>query len=93
MLPPTADADQEDPTTQITWPNSRRRESDSSNVLHDEPQIPYEQDTTMTGKPKVLKKRLSTWDLITLSISMLGAQIVWTVELGYVSRVWSSRPC
>ncbi|KAJ3896085.1 major facilitator superfamily domain-containing protein [Lentinula edodes] len=31
----------------------------------------------------VLKKRLSTWDLITLSISMLGAQIVWTVELGY----------
>ncbi|KAJ4481670.1 hypothetical protein C8J55DRAFT_454555 [Lentinula edodes] len=83
MLPPTADADQEDPTTQITWPNSRRRESDSSNVLHDEPQIPYEQDTTMTGKPKVLKKRLSTWDLITLSISMLGAQIVWTVELGY----------
>ncbi|KAJ3882936.1 hypothetical protein F5051DRAFT_318700 [Lentinula edodes] len=37
----------------------------------------------MTGKPKVLKKRLSTWDLITLSISMLGAQIVWTVELGY----------
>ncbi|KAJ3921497.1 hypothetical protein F5877DRAFT_35869 [Lentinula edodes] len=37
----------------------------------------------MTRKPKVLKKRLSTWDLITLSISMLGAQIVWTVELGY----------
>ncbi|KAJ3810128.1 hypothetical protein F5876DRAFT_42409 [Lentinula aff. lateritia] len=37
----------------------------------------------MAGKPKVLKKRLSTWDLITLSISMLGAQIVWTVELGY----------
>ncbi|KAJ3869435.1 major facilitator superfamily domain-containing protein [Lentinula novae-zelandiae] len=37
----------------------------------------------MPGKPKVLRKRLSTWDLITLSISMLGAQIVWTVELGY----------
>ncbi|KAJ4498619.1 MFS general substrate transporter [Lentinula lateritia] len=83
MLPPTADADQEDPTTQIAWPNSRRRESDSSNVLDDEPQAPYEQDTTMPGKPKVLRKRLSTWDLITLSISMLGAQIVWTVELGY----------
>ncbi|CAA7259880.1 unnamed protein product [Cyclocybe aegerita] len=26
---------------------------------------------------------LSTWDLITLSISMAGAQITWTVELGY----------
>ncbi|KAJ4478242.1 hypothetical protein J3R30DRAFT_3289922 [Lentinula aciculospora] len=37
----------------------------------------------ITGRPKALKKRLSTWDLITLSISMLGAQIVWTVELGY----------
>ncbi|KII95051.1 hypothetical protein PLICRDRAFT_128474 [Plicaturopsis crispa FD-325 SS-3] len=27
--------------------------------------------------------RLSTWNLITLSISMAGAQIAWTVELGY----------
>ncbi|KAJ3716334.1 hypothetical protein DFJ43DRAFT_1006864 [Lentinula guzmanii] len=87
MLPPAADADQEDPTTQLTWPSSRRRESDSSNVLRDEAQTPTaitEQDTTMTGKSKALKKkRLSFWDLITLSISMLGAQIVWTVELGY----------
>ncbi|KAF9019235.1 MFS general substrate transporter [Hymenopellis radicata] len=28
-------------------------------------------------------RRLSTWNLITLSISMAGAQIAWTVELGY----------
>ncbi|KAF9464426.1 major facilitator superfamily domain-containing protein [Collybia nuda] len=26
---------------------------------------------------------MSTWDLVTLSISMAGAQIAWTVELGY----------
>jgi solute carrier family 45, member 1/2/4 len=81
MLPPAADADQEDPTTQIAWPNSRRRGSD---VAHDEEQTATpmpEQDTRV--KRKVLKKRLSTWDLITLSISMLGAQIVWTTELGY----------
>ncbi|KAJ3561061.1 hypothetical protein NP233_g10429 [Leucocoprinus birnbaumii] len=29
------------------------------------------------------KRKLSTWDLITLSISLAGAQIAWTVELGY----------
>ena len=27
-------------------------------------------------------KRMSTWDLVKLSISMAGAQIAWTVELG-----------
>jgi solute carrier family 45 protein 1/2/4 len=31
------------------------------------------------------KRRLSTKDLIFLSISMAGAQIAWTVELGYVA--------
>lgn len=35
-------------------------------------------------RPKVLsgKRQLTSWDLITLSISMAGAQIAWTVELG-----------
>ncbi|KIK68025.1 hypothetical protein GYMLUDRAFT_36839 [Collybiopsis luxurians FD-317 M1] len=84
MLPPAADADQEDPTTQIAWPNSRRRESDPTNTTYHEPTpVPEQESTVVPGKPKILKRKLSTWDLITLSISMLGAQIVWTVELGY----------
>ncbi|EIN10403.1 MFS general substrate transporter [Punctularia strigosozonata HHB-11173 SS5] len=29
------------------------------------------------------KKRLTTWNLVALSVSMLGAQIAWSVELGY----------
>jgi len=37
----------------------------------------------MQARARESKKGLSSWDLITLSISMLGAQIVWTVELGY----------
>lgn len=85
MLPPAADADQEDPTTQIAWPNSsRRRESDPTDVVSDESTPVLDHEATVPARPNV-KKSLSTWDLITLSISMLGAQIVWTVELGYVS--------
>jgi solute carrier family 45, member 1/2/4 len=30
------------------------------------------------------RRRMTTWDLVNLSISMAGAQIAWTVELGYV---------
>ncbi|KAF5390590.1 hypothetical protein D9757_002692 [Collybiopsis confluens] len=84
MLPPASDADQEDPTTQIAWPNSRRRGSDPTDDSREFPTPTPEQASTVPrGKTTVAKKRLSTWDLITLSISMLGAQIVWTVELGY----------
>lgn len=32
---------------------------------------------------RVVKKHMSTMDLIALSISMAGAQIIWTMELGY----------
>jgi solute carrier family 45 protein 1/2/4 len=35
----------------------------------------------MNGK----RRRLSTFDLFNLSISMAGAQIAWTVELGYTN--------
>ncbi|THV08418.1 MFS general substrate transporter [Dendrothele bispora CBS 962.96] len=59
--------DQEDPTSQIAWPTRPQRDSDE--VGH------QSEDSSVT--------QLTTWDLITLSISMLGAQIVWTVELGY----------
>lgn len=32
------------------------------------------------------RKRLTPWNLFCLSISMAGAQVVWTVELGCVVR-------
>lgn len=32
----------------------------------------------------VVKRRMSTMDLIKLSISMAGGQVAWTVELGYI---------
>lgn len=38
-------------------------------------------DTTGRGAAPPIK--MSTWNLITLSLAMLGAQIAWTVELGY----------
>ena len=37
---------------------------------------PLETSRTPSGR------QLTSWDLITLSISMAGAQIAWTVELG-----------
>ncbi|KAG5648946.1 hypothetical protein DXG03_000295 [Asterophora parasitica] len=88
MTPP-ADSDP-DPTTQIPWPTGRRQTvasvTDTSKavtpaaddgVQRNAPESPTKADT----EPG--KRRLSTWDLITLSISMAGAQIAWTVELGY----------
>lgn len=33
------------------------------------------------------RRRMSTLDLVNLSISMAGAQIAWTVELGYVAAI------
>ncbi|KAJ7590853.1 hypothetical protein C8J56DRAFT_781752 [Mycena floridula] len=45
--------------------------------------LPEQQDAATTTQVVTVKRRLSTWDLITLSISMAGAQIAWTVELGY----------
>ena len=92
-FPSNADADP-DPTTQMTWPSSRRSGS-SSHIFKsnypgghvESPQV--ERGPLNAGNAKALanagrKKRLSTKDLIFLSISMAGAQIAWTVELGYV---------
>lgn len=36
-------------------------------------------------------KRLSSWNLFTLSVSMAGAQIAWSVELGSVVFVSHTR--
>jgi len=81
MIPPIADGDP-DPTTQIPWP--ARGQVDQPPSVAGGSAGP---DGESNGDPKSSKttpgKRLSQWDLITLSISMAGAQIAWTVELGY----------
>lgn len=88
-IPPIANADP-DPTTQIPWPAARTRQLTQSheNVAPDEDGASGSRVAEENGKktrPRVDsgRERLSTWDLITLSISMAGAQITWTVELGY----------
>lgn len=88
MIPPIADA--EDPTTQVAWPSRPSRNSDlppdhasvSSTAIEQE-------NVAQKANPKAVaaKNRLTTWQLITLTISMAGAQIAWTVELGYAHRV------
>lgn len=86
MIAPISDGDP-DPTTQIPWPAARGRPDQqstpnpASTSPGDVPQLP-EEDATKKSKSPVGKRLLSTWDLITLSISMAGAQIAWTVELG-----------
>jgi solute carrier family 45 protein 1/2/4 len=90
-LPHISGADP-DPTTQIPWPGARKRsdrELDApgtgTNALpvnstsRDSPRRP-----SVVSRPEVNGKRgrLSTFDLFNLSISMAGAQIAWTVELG-----------
>ncbi|KAJ7179008.1 MFS general substrate transporter [Mycena filopes] len=80
MIPPVAD--QEDPTTQVPWPT---RPKPSTSTAGDQAPPPYGADNVEEVANKVVtppKRRLTTWNLITLSISMAGAQIAWTVELG-----------
>lgn len=97
-FPSNADVDP-DPTTQMTWPSGRRNTS-GSNILKsgyvggeaESPQAERGPLRLNTGNasiktlvnPPGTKKRLTTKDLIFLSISMAGAQIAWTVELGCV---------
>ncbi|KZV64590.1 MFS general substrate transporter [Peniophora sp. CONT] len=89
--PPLADAEADpDPTTQMAWPNARhsvKRASESA-----APDVEYEGDEVRGERSSSLKrtdvglggkKRMSMMDLFNLSVSMGGAQIAWTVELGY----------
>jgi solute carrier family 45, member 1/2/4 len=80
-----------DPTTQMPWPASRRLQRDA---MHDSPAVesPQTERPAAIGSAKPTddmlqpgQRKLSTLDLIYLSVSMGGAQIAWTVELGYVS--------
>lgn len=83
MIPNVSDSDP-DPTSQIPWPASRPRQAASSEasteVTADELPSDNKKADSLNGK-----RMLTTWDLVTLSISMAGAQVAWTVELGYVA--------
>jgi solute carrier family 45 protein 1/2/4 len=86
MIPPVADTD--DPTSQIPWPAARSRlqhdaavdEGTSIASTSDGGPVDGKSASSPAGRP-----RLSTWNLITLSIAMGGAQMAWTVELGWES--------
>lgn len=111
-LPPNADADP-DPTTQIPWPgkSSKRVRVDTTNAA--EPTTEQSSRSQSIARKDAAKKatdptkrRMSTMDLFNISISMAGAQVAWTVELGYgtpfllslglseqlISLVWLAGP-
>ncbi|KAJ7068403.1 MFS general substrate transporter [Mycena amicta] len=77
MIPSVAEA--EDPSTQVVWPTRPRLPSDAPSSTVG----PDDVDDVVKKVLTPAKRQLSTWDLVTLSISMAGAQIAWTVELGY----------
>lgn len=85
MIPPVADSD--DPTSQIPWPAARSRlqhdaaVDESTSIASTSDGGPGPIDGKSASSP-VGRRMLSTWNLITLSIAMGGAQMAWTVELG-----------
>jgi solute carrier family 45, member 1/2/4 len=86
MTLPSVPDSGEDPTMQIPWPSaaSRTRPQSEAIVVENDVLVPTEEVAKVsTSTTDAVKQRLTTWNLITLSISMAGAQIAWTVELGY----------
>ncbi|KAL4076097.1 major facilitator superfamily domain-containing protein [Scleroderma yunnanense] len=89
-IPFTPDADP-DPTSQIAWPAARNRQRTLSSTVNSQPSSEpalshrgiRENGKSPQDIPESKRARFSTWDLFTLSISMAGAQVTWTVELGY----------
>uniref|UniRef100_D8PPH9 MFS general substrate transporter n=2 Tax=Schizophyllum commune (strain H4-8 / FGSC 9210) TaxID=578458 RepID=D8PPH9_SCHCM len=68
----------------MPWPAARDRQDGGSPGAGGTSLARHKSPPEQAPAPAdVKKKRLTTWDLITLSISMAGAQIAWTVELGY----------
>ena len=85
-IPVTVDADP-DPTSQIAWPAARHRQrTTSSNPLEPSSAESY-QSKVPQDVPQPKRVQFSTWDLFTLSVSMAGAQVTWTVELGRVHQL------
>jgi solute carrier family 45 protein 1/2/4 len=90
MTLPAVDPDP-DPTTQIPWPGARKRsDPDPDDSRVSTPPANHDHTNDSSQRPSVgsrvdangKRRRLSTVDLVNLSISMAGAQIAWTVELG-----------
>ncbi|KAJ7094638.1 hypothetical protein B0H15DRAFT_969737 [Mycena belliarum] len=95
MIPPIADP--EDPTSQVAWPTRQKKVAGSLTETADDDAPDAQHTVEEVAKVKTGKRRLTTWNLITLSISMAGAQIAWTVELGCISEqltalVWLAGP-
>ncbi|KAI9512205.1 MFS general substrate transporter [Russula earlei] len=90
-LPPPSGVDP-DPTTQIPWPGARNRSDRESPTRPATPRPSNPPSSNNPSRrPSVISRhepngkrpRLSTLDLFNISVSMAGAQIAWTVELGY----------
>jgi hypothetical protein len=89
MALPAVDPDP-DPTTQIPWPGARKRSDRDLDVSRVSSPPTNPTNNNSSRRPSVgskadangKRRRLSTLDLVNLSISMAGAQIAWTVELG-----------
>ncbi len=79
-----------DPTTQIAWPAKKTKRT-RTNSLERPSDLAESSGASNAGNANVKKevvatgRRMSTMDLIKMSISMAGAQVAWTVELGCVS--------
>lgn len=89
-FPTNEDADP-DPTTQIAWPGARSKRkqlkqhnrSASAHASRERTQHDTGNNvTTPAAGEDSSKRRMSTRDLFNISISMAGAQIAWSVELG-----------
>lgn len=76
-----------DPTTQMPWPGARKRSDRELDAGATTPPVNSNHasrrgSTVSRAEMNGKRRRLSTFDLFNLSISMAGAQIAWTVELG-----------
>lgn len=90
-FPTNEDADP-DPTTQMAWPGARNKRNESkqrdrsASVHNSRERAQRTQTSPADATPAVdddpSKRRLTTMGLFNLSISMAGAQIAWSVELG-----------
>jgi solute carrier family 45 protein 1/2/4 len=81
MIPPIADSDP-DPTTQIPWPARGQVDQPLETSVVGESAGAVGENGDHKSPKTTSVKRLTQWELITLSIAMGGAQIAWTVELG-----------
>ena len=97
-FPSASANDDPDPTTQMAWPTRRPSNEPMSPVDEYRSPLLPQQDLLANGQDarpdnkktvppdadleEIGKRRLTTRDLFNLTVSMAGAQIAWTVELG-----------